>query len=174
MVSCQKGPTRHACARQIGPFWQDTLELLKQNFELIVSSIVHQGWHSRCPEVRLITGSVEVSTRVACVGPHSTRTHKRSWVRDYLLDGMHLYEVSFNRSYCAGFNSEHLWHRQMWWRMTNDQVIQGWISTTNVNLGPCLNIKTTFPGIGKLYYEYKTVVPPSYLYDGNIYTDNTT
>ena len=27
MVSCQKGPTHHAYARQIGPFWQDTLEL---------------------------------------------------------------------------------------------------------------------------------------------------
>ena len=25
-VSCQKGPTRHACAWQIGPFWQDTLD----------------------------------------------------------------------------------------------------------------------------------------------------
>ena len=28
MVSCQKGPTLHAYAWQIGPFWQDTLELL--------------------------------------------------------------------------------------------------------------------------------------------------
>ena len=28
MVSCQKGPTRHAYAWQIGPFWQDTLDLL--------------------------------------------------------------------------------------------------------------------------------------------------
>ena len=27
MVSCQKGPTRHAYARQIGPFWQDTLDV---------------------------------------------------------------------------------------------------------------------------------------------------
>ena len=27
MVSCQKGPTRHAYAWQIGRFWQDTLEL---------------------------------------------------------------------------------------------------------------------------------------------------
>ena len=27
MVSCQKGPTRHAYAWQIGPYWQDTLEL---------------------------------------------------------------------------------------------------------------------------------------------------
>ena len=26
-VSCQKGPNRHAYAWQIGPFWQDTLEL---------------------------------------------------------------------------------------------------------------------------------------------------
>ena len=26
-VSCQKGPTRHAYAWQIGPFWQDTLEM---------------------------------------------------------------------------------------------------------------------------------------------------
>ena len=26
MVSCQKVPTRHAYAWQIGPFWQDTLE----------------------------------------------------------------------------------------------------------------------------------------------------
>ena len=27
MVSCQKGPTRHAYAWQIGPFWQDTLDI---------------------------------------------------------------------------------------------------------------------------------------------------
>ena len=27
MVSCQKGPTCHAYAWQIGPFWQDTLEI---------------------------------------------------------------------------------------------------------------------------------------------------
>ena len=27
MVSCQKGPTRHASVWQIGPFWQDTLEI---------------------------------------------------------------------------------------------------------------------------------------------------
>ena len=27
MVSCQKGHTRHAYAWQIGPFWQDTLDM---------------------------------------------------------------------------------------------------------------------------------------------------
>ena len=31
MVSCQKGPTRHAFAWQIGPFWQDTLDILHAN-----------------------------------------------------------------------------------------------------------------------------------------------
>ena len=28
-VSCQKGPSRHACAWQIGPCWQDTLNLMQ-------------------------------------------------------------------------------------------------------------------------------------------------
>ena len=27
IVSCQKGPTRHAYAWQIGHFWQDTLDI---------------------------------------------------------------------------------------------------------------------------------------------------
>ena len=27
MVSCQKGPTRHACEWQIGPFWQDIIDM---------------------------------------------------------------------------------------------------------------------------------------------------
>ena len=26
-VSCEKGPTRHAYAWQIGPFWRDTLDI---------------------------------------------------------------------------------------------------------------------------------------------------
>ena len=30
-ISCQKGPTRHAYAWQIGPFWQDTLEMFHDN-----------------------------------------------------------------------------------------------------------------------------------------------
>ena len=31
MVSCQKGPTRHAYAWQIGPFWQNTLEMFNEH-----------------------------------------------------------------------------------------------------------------------------------------------
>ena len=30
-VSCQKGPTRHAYAWQIGPFWQDILDMRNRN-----------------------------------------------------------------------------------------------------------------------------------------------
>ena len=32
MVSCQKDPTQHAYAWQIGPFWQDTIDFLSTNF----------------------------------------------------------------------------------------------------------------------------------------------
>ena len=31
MVSCRKGPTRHAYAWQIGPFWQDALDIYLYN-----------------------------------------------------------------------------------------------------------------------------------------------
>ena len=31
MVSCQKGPTRHAYTWQIGPFWQDTIDFPRVN-----------------------------------------------------------------------------------------------------------------------------------------------
>ena len=39
MVSCQKGPTRHAYAWQIGPFWQDTLEL---SFNYVYLNVIHK------------------------------------------------------------------------------------------------------------------------------------
>ena len=35
MVSCQNGPTRHAYAWQIGPFWQDTLDIAKINLTML-------------------------------------------------------------------------------------------------------------------------------------------
>ena len=38
MVSCQKGPTRHACAWQIGPFWHDTLNMIKWACEIILNT----------------------------------------------------------------------------------------------------------------------------------------
>ena len=42
MVSCQKGPTRHAYAWQIGPFWQDTLAISLLFQLMAVSSTVSQ------------------------------------------------------------------------------------------------------------------------------------
>ena len=46
-VSCQKGPTRHAYAWQIGPFWQDILEhILHSDGELTFNQFSHQHWVS--------------------------------------------------------------------------------------------------------------------------------
>ena len=39
MVSCQKGPTSHAYAWQIGPFWQDTLDM-----PMLVSNELNSFW----------------------------------------------------------------------------------------------------------------------------------
>ena len=35
MVSCEKGPTRHAYACQIGPFWQDTIDMITNDKNVI-------------------------------------------------------------------------------------------------------------------------------------------
>ena len=71
MVSCQKGPTHHAYAWQIGPFWQDTLDLWYQEFSgmicimfcLILRTIVgHCGtdglYESWCDVIVLILTDV--------------------------------------------------------------------------------------------------------------------
>ena len=49
MVSCQKGPTRHAYAWQIGPFWQDTIEILSMHFGIREMGLVEALWFtSQC------------------------------------------------------------------------------------------------------------------------------
>ena len=40
MVFCQKGPTRHAYPWQIGPFWQDTLDIKDE----MIKVALPQGW----------------------------------------------------------------------------------------------------------------------------------
>ena len=40
MVSCQKGPIRHAYAWQIGPFWQDTMEYIYTIYPINVLVVV--------------------------------------------------------------------------------------------------------------------------------------
>ena len=39
-VSCKKGPTHHAYAWQIGPFWQDTLDIRCVEFSLWLKCVV--------------------------------------------------------------------------------------------------------------------------------------
>ena len=50
MVSCQRGPTRHAHAWQIGPFWQDTLEIWVTSVHACHSSslLTHPGGIKQC------------------------------------------------------------------------------------------------------------------------------
>ena len=55
MLSCQKGPTRHAYAWQIGPFWQDTLDI-----DIDTDTDIH--WNGKVVRVTAlaVTGDGEV------------------------------------------------------------------------------------------------------------------
>ena len=44
MVSCQKGPICHAYAWQIGPFWQDTLEVWAKEDRVLLLRQNGRGW----------------------------------------------------------------------------------------------------------------------------------
>ena len=46
-VSCQKGPTRHAYAWQIGPFWQDTLDVSEWTGQSMCPLVVMTSSYSR-------------------------------------------------------------------------------------------------------------------------------
>ena len=49
MVSCQKGPTRHAYAWQIGSFWQDTLEISMRTPPLWLRQNIYKRLNSQKP-----------------------------------------------------------------------------------------------------------------------------
>ena len=55
MVSCQKGPTRHAYAWQIGPFWQDKLDF-SHCYAVwnIITYWTTSSWHSTVSTTPLI------------------------------------------------------------------------------------------------------------------------
>ena len=57
MVSCQKGPTRHAYAWQIGPFWQDTLDLFSALWGVVSrgKSIWSKAWRISFNSMILVT-----------------------------------------------------------------------------------------------------------------------
>ena len=43
-VSCQKGPTRHAYAWQIGPFWQDTFDMCNKRDDQAWVEMTYYNW----------------------------------------------------------------------------------------------------------------------------------
>ena len=70
MVSCQKGPTRHAYAWQIGPFWEDTLEKT-----IMVARHVTLEWRHTDVMVSQITGNSGVG-RIASQLVNSSQQRK--------------------------------------------------------------------------------------------------
>ena len=57
MVSCQKGPTRHAYAWQIGPFWQDTIDISMEEENNIWGK--HLGTYHICAPSAIIAMFIE-------------------------------------------------------------------------------------------------------------------
>ena len=43
MVSCQKGPTRHVYAWQVGPFWQDTLDIWVLDVHNVIADLFYDA-----------------------------------------------------------------------------------------------------------------------------------
>ena len=69
MVSCQKGPTCHAYAWQIGPFWQDTLDIFKRflEYELISYLLNGSRWmqcRTGCSPILLSVKSLNSSAAI--------------------------------------------------------------------------------------------------------------
>ena len=56
-VSCQKGPTRHAYAWQIGPFWQDTLDMSMTDGSGSWTNVVQRGMLRLCTHSAVIAGA---------------------------------------------------------------------------------------------------------------------
>ena len=72
MVSCQKGPTRHAYAWQIGPFWQDTLVMTNTTSKMRLYSNKLLEW--------LKSNFVFQTTPTSNV-IHSQRSYRERWER---------------------------------------------------------------------------------------------
>ena len=65
MVSCQKGPTRHAYTWQIGPFWQDTPDVCTHNAEKLGKEQNRGNWlNNPRPRALVATG---LSTQYAAL-----------------------------------------------------------------------------------------------------------
>ena len=76
-VSCQKGPTRHAYTWQIGPFWQDTLEMFEPVWMSSYAYIVttennYVPTHREAPDSRYATNChlLIVLTKTHCLLLH--------------------------------------------------------------------------------------------------------
>ena len=108
MVSCQKGPTRDAYAWQIGPFWQDTLEMFHFIVYRFMMTILPNTLYHRIPLLwHPYNSYVSHLLQNPC---HSNVIHP--------ITGFTF--VSFQKSNCSLIPLGGLWQStcQLWWPMS--------------------------------------------------------
>ena len=64
-VSCQKGPTRHAYAWQIGAFWQDTLDILSIQIHITHNWIPDDLVDGESTSVQVMVRVIDLRARMA-------------------------------------------------------------------------------------------------------------
>ena len=89
MVSCQKGPTRHAYASLIGPFWRDAFDLY--NLDIITTQLLSRrcdiNWsrHNSTPGYNGCTHRIEYGNWISRTQPseiHNVKgTHRKNTLR---------------------------------------------------------------------------------------------
>ena len=95
-VFCQKGPTRHAYAWQIGPFWQDTLNMM-----LVYSSHSHHHpWVHYIATSRISSISrTLVKCELMCLKNHlNLMSHPLEWILFIRVDGLSNSDEHLNTS----------------------------------------------------------------------------
>ena len=74
MLSCQKGPIRHAYAWQIGPFGQDTLDISAQRYgNRLQGYCKNKQKYRQLLECRSYFNGYHVTTGFHCMVPAVTR-----------------------------------------------------------------------------------------------------
>ena len=102
-VSCQKGPTRHAYAWQIGPFWQDTLDMVQT---MVQCTLETDGLRQEIRYTSLLAMELRLSCTEQTISPgcFSWSAHKRYlinplwghgiWFCDWVCS-LHVLSLSF-------------------------------------------------------------------------------
>ena len=131
-VSCQKGPTHHAYAWQIGPFWQDALDMLP------LFSLSSLRWNSSARAQQLASLRAEPGawrcssldrSRMACDQTECAEPSPLGWI-------------------CSKEHTEHMvFVMSTWVSMTVTNIVHLWLKITwDISRAPFENIISYTPG----------------------------